>query len=276
MKKRSGRGGSKDEDSGRAGGAKDRPEDPAGGGLPPGVEGTRGPKDSAERARRHYAEQRGTEPVHAPTSEEALADESEPEADDVESRGSRETPEGTGEFDVRAGSFGETFDEAERSLAFEMMAPMDLGIDLEEDDESRVMRDGLGIQAITLAISGVRTASQAGTQVAFRRTGDALALVLDIAASQELVNSGRRFDANFQIIDYSTNAVRRSVWTRNSAFSLGTHFWISQGNNWGPAASYTTPEKWGLPVGLYALRGTIEVLGIGTFAFSSEHPFRVR
>lgn len=224
--------------------------------LPPGVEGTRGPKDSAEQARRHYMEQRGMEPIDAPTSgppvEEGGSDGAD---DDVPSRG---------------GSFGATFDDAERALALERLAPSEPAVD------GAAAADEVDVQALTVSISGARTSSQAGTQTAFLRTTDALALVLDVVASQDLVSSGRRFDANFQILDYQTNAVRRSVWTRNSAFSWGTHFWISQGNNWGPAGSYTTPEKWGLPVGVYALRGTIEVLGAGAFAYSVERQFRVR
>lgn len=248
------------DDTGRSGPQGTGPDD-TGEGYPPGVEGTRGPKDSAEQARRHFMGQRGIDPVDAPASggpgEGGQTAEPDAQAD--------------GDSPTREGSFGDTQEEADVALAVERLAPSD---SVGADDPAAAGE--VGVQAITVAITRVRTASQAGTQETFRRTGDALALVLDVAASQDLVDSGLRFDANFQILDYQTNTVRRSVWTRNSAFSWGTHFWISQGNNWGPASDYTTPEKWGLPVGVYALRGTIEVLGAGAFAFSAERTFRVR
>jgi hypothetical protein len=248
------------DDTTRSGPGGTGPEDEGEERLPPGVEGTRGDKDSAEGARRHFDEQRGLQPVAAPTSDEA-----------VQERGGG-SEDGDGEqFEGRSGSFGDTFAEAEAALAVEALLPPGA-----EAEEGAVAAD-VGVQAITVAISGARTASQAGTQNVFRRTTDALALVLDVVASQDLVNAGLRFDANFQIIEFTTNTVRRNVWTRNSPFSWGTHFWISQGNNWGPASAYTTPEKWDLPVGVYALRGTIEVLGgPGVFAFSAERQFRVR
>src|SRR5262249_61702890 len=58
-----------------------------------------------------------------------------------------------------------------------------------------------------ISISGVRTAGQAGTQSVFLLNTDALALVIDISATAALVGSGRLFDANFQIIEVSTNNV---------------------------------------------------------------------
>jgi hypothetical protein len=247
-----------DEITGRSGPQGTAPEEDAGQGFPTGIEGTRGPKDAAEQARRHFMGQRGIEPVDAPRSGDQVAPEGgEPDAEEG--------------FPAREGSFGETLDEAERALAVERLQPSD-----RQAADGPAIPDGVELQAITIAISGARTASQAGAQETFLRTVDALALVLDIVASQDLVNSGLRFDANFQVLDYQTNTVRRSVWTRNSPFAWGTHFWISQGNNWGPVSDYSTPEKWGLPVGVYALRGTIEVLGAGAFAYSAERPFRVR
>lgn len=244
-------------DTGKSGPQGSEPQDESGQGFPMGIEGTRGPKDSAEQARRHFMGQRGLEPVDAPGNDESRSG-------GTPAAGPDEDPPS------RHGSFGEDFDEVERALALELRGPA------ASDDAPGPAGGDVHVQAVTVALSGVRTASQAGAEVTFSRTGDALALVLDIAASQELVDSGLRFDANFQILDYSTNTVRRSAWTRNSPFAWGTHFWISQGNNWGPPASYTTPEKWGLPVGVYALRGTVEVLGAGAFAYSTERLFRVR
>jgi hypothetical protein len=131
--------------------------------------------------------------------------------------------------------------------------------------------------AFTLTITGISTNSQAGAQNAFLLNGDALTLVINIAVTQDIINAGHHFTAHFQIIEFATNNVKSDVVTANSAFSWGPNFWISRGNNWGPASSdYTTPAKWGLTAGLYFFRATVEVLGIGAFAASQELPFRVR
>jgi hypothetical protein len=167
---------------------------------------------------------------------------------------------------VRAGSLGATGKAAERFLA--KLAPVAVGAGAAQD----VMAAGF-----TLSITGVSSNSQAGAQNAFLLNSDALALVINISASQDIINAGYHFTAHFQIIEFATNNVRVDIATANSPFSWGPNFWISRGNNWGPAPSdYTTPAKWGLTAGLYAFRATVEVLGIGTFAASQELPFRVR
>lgn len=129
----------------------------------------------------------------------------------------------------------------------------------------------------TVQITGVRTASNGiGDRDVFRYSQDALALTLDIAANQDLLNLGLRFDAVFQIIDSRTNQVVRNDWYSNTAFQWGQYFWISLGNNWGPNASdYTTPEKWGLTRGVYYLRGAIMVRDANAFALSIKRWFRV-
>jgi photosystem II stability/assembly factor-like uncharacterized protein len=129
----------------------------------------------------------------------------------------------------------------------------------------------------TLQISGIRTASQSsGNQDSFRLTQDALTLVIDVSATQDLLNLGLRFDAIYQIIDSRTNRVVRQASMANTAFSWGRFFWISQGNNWGPApGDYTTPQKWGLGVGTYIFRALMSVRDTNTFAVSQRKWFRV-
>lgn len=168
--------------------------------------------------------------------------------------------------DMRGGSMGATSKAAEKYLA--KVAPIALG---------RGAPKGVTALAFTLSITGVSTNSQAGAQNAFLLNSDALALVINISVSQDIINAGYHFTAHFQIIEFATNNVKVDVPTANSAFSWGTNFWISRGNNWGPTANdYTTPAKWGLVTGLYMFRATVEVLGIGTFSASQELPFRVR
>jgi hypothetical protein len=130
---------------------------------------------------------------------------------------------------------------------------------------------------VSVRITGARTASQnSGNQDAFRLTQDALALTLDIAASPELVNIGQRFDAVFQIINPQTDKVVTQVWQNNVAFQWGQFFWISMGNNWGPApGNYTTPQKWGLAPGVYYFRGALMVQNSDAFALSANRWFRV-
>jgi hypothetical protein len=115
-----------------------------------------------------------------------------------------------------------------------------------------------------------------GDKDTFRLTQDALALTLDIAASPELVNIGQHFDALFEIVNSQTNKVVASVWFNNGAFQWGQFFWISEGNNWGPAPSdYSTPQKWGLTPGIYYFRGTILVQNANAYAVSPRRWFRV-
>jgi len=129
----------------------------------------------------------------------------------------------------------------------------------------------------SVQITGARTASNGSAdREVFRLNQDALALTLDIAATQDLLNLGLRFDAVFQILDSRTNQVVRQAWYSNSAFQWGRFFWISQGNNWGPNASdYTTPAKWGLQRGIYYFRGAILVRDTNAFAVSPNRWFRV-
>jgi hypothetical protein len=167
---------------------------------------------------------------------------------------------------VRAGSLGATSKTAERHLA--KVAPSILGAGAPKEAPAAVY---------TLSVTGVSSNSQAGAQNAFLLSNDALALVINISVSQDIINAGYHFTAHFQIIEFSTNNVKVDVATANSPFSWGPNFWISRGNNWGPTANdYTTPAKWGLAASLDSFRATVEVLGIGTFAASQELPFRVR
>lgn len=227
--------------------------------FPKGIEGPRGDKDAAESARRWYLEQRG------------LAAEGEPDSPgDVEMVAEPATVVSEEEeaIEPQGGSLGETYDEAEEMVALEL-PPLTRDVEIEAREVTAA--------AHSISIASVRTSSQAGTQTVFLRSTDALAFVIHLAASQALVDSGRKFDANFQIIEFATNTVKRNVWWRNINFSWGTHFWISQGNNWGPnPGDYTTPEKWGLGTGLYMYRATVEVQGLSLFSFSNEHVFRVR
>jgi len=168
---------------------------------------------------------------------------------------------------MRAGSIGATTKAAEKYLA--KVAPAVIG--------AGAAKDLISALAFTLNITGVSTNSQAGAQNAFLVNTDALALVINISASQDIITAGYHFTAHFQVIEFASNNVKVDVATANSPFSWGPNFWISRGNNWGPNASdYTTPAKWGLPLGLYSFRATVEVLGIGSFGASQELPFRVR
>lgn len=129
---------------------------------------------------------------------------------------------------------------------------------------------------LSLQISSVRTASNGtGDKPTFQHTTDALALTIDVAASPDLINLGEQFDAVYQIIDAKTNKVVKQV-TQTMNFSWGQFFWISSGNNWGPAASdFTTPQKWGIGPGVYYFRAALSVRNTNVFAVSSRKAFRV-
>ncbi|MBI4785211.1 MAG: hypothetical protein HY785_28480 [Oscillatoriophycideae cyanobacterium NC_groundwater_1537_Pr4_S-0.65um_50_18] len=129
----------------------------------------------------------------------------------------------------------------------------------------------------SIQISGARTASQGSANLdSFRLTQDALTLVLDLAATQDLYNLGLHFDAVFQIVDSRTNKVVKQVWWTDVGFNWGRFFWISQGNNWGPTPNdYTTPQKWGLATGVYFLRGAVLMKDSNAFAVSPKKWFRV-
>jgi hypothetical protein len=168
---------------------------------------------------------------------------------------------------AKAGASGATYEEAERLVAIE--TPLAPG-SLEALGEVPAL-------AVAISIAGVRTASQAGNQNVFLLNTDALTLVIDISATQDLVNSGAKFDATFQIIEYATDAVKVSNGWTGISFNWGTNFWLSMGNNWGPTpGDYTTPKKWGLTTGIYSVRGIVAVQGMNAFASSTEIPFRVR
>ncbi len=211
--------------------------------FPPGIEGTRGEKDSAWQAQKWREDQRsypGAEPGSGPAG--------------------------------RAGALGDTYDAATQRMA------QQLPYQLERPEPGRAAAAEFAAQTVGgISISGVRTASQAGNQSVFLLNSDALALVIDVTATAALVGSGRLFDANFQIIEFATNNVRVSQPTNNIAFNLGQFFWISRGNNWGPTqGDYTTPAEWGLSAGLYLFRATVAVQGIQDFAVSNDLVFRVR
>jgi hypothetical protein len=142
--------------------------------------------------------------------------------------------------------------------------------------------DGRGIWErqvadVSLVINNARTANQsAGNVDSFRLTQDALSLVMDVTASKYLVALGLKYDSIWQIVSAATNKVVRQVVNPNQPFSFGQFFWISMGNNWGPTAGdYTTPQKWGISVGLHYFRGAITVQNTNTFAISSRKWFRV-
>jgi hypothetical protein len=187
-----------------------------------------------------------------------------------------ETSTQTIQPETRAGAHGVTYDEAEQKLTQQLHYMLEMGE--QEGMATAALAPEFEAQAAGgIAVAGVRTASQAGNQNVFLLNADALALVIDITATQALVSSGRRFDANFQIIEFATNNVRVNQAWNSIAFSWGTNFWISQGNNWGPNPSdYTTPAKWGLAAGLYMFRATLAVQGAPDFAVSGEAVFRVR
>ena len=127
---------------------------------------------------------------------------------------------------------------------------------------------------VSLLINNARTADQSvGNVDSFRHTQDALALVMDVAASAELVNLGLNYDAVFQILDVRTNKVVRQSFINNGTFNWGQYFWISMGNNW--AAPYDTPERWGLAAGIYCFRGAIMARNANAFTMPRETWFRV-
>lgn len=169
----------------------------------------------------------------------------------------------------RGGALGVTLDEAAQNLSALIATPA---------AETLEMADGLEAAPNgTISVAGMSTNSQAGAQNTFLRTSDALAFVMSISAGSDLVSAGYRFNAYFQVVEFNTNnVVIHRAWNNNNAFSWGTDFWISLGNNWGPPANYETPAKWGLNVGLYMLRGIVEVVGHPAFNVSAELPFRVR
>ncbi len=100
----------------------------------------------------------------------------------------------------------------------------------------------------SLRITGVRTVNQRGENATlFDPISDALALMLDLAASADLLALPTpAWTASFQIIQPRTDTVvLEQTW--GGSFNWGQWFWISLGNNWGPGPNdYTTIERWGL------------------------------
>jgi hypothetical protein len=113
-----------------------------------------------------------------------------------------------------------------------------------------------------LKIDGVRTMNQSGQNAAlFDPFNDALSLTLDIHASADLLTlSVVSYTAEFQIFDPHTHEVVVSRYS-GGPFAWGPYFWISMGNNWGPPASYQTPERWGLSWVTNSIFGRLRCLG---------------
>ncbi len=133
------------------------------------------------------------------------------------------------------------------------------------------------VNDVSINISSVRTANNSQGDIDHFRYGqDALAFVIDIAATQDLIDLDLKYDAYFQVIDPRTNRVIKNIVNRDSAFTHGRFFWISRGNNWGPNASnYTTPQKWGLSRGTYIFRAAVSVRDTDAFAVSPNKWFIV-
>jgi hypothetical protein len=120
----------------------------------------------------------------------------------------------------------------------------------------------------SLIIDSIRTMNQFGDNATmFQPFSDALTLTMDLTASPDLAAGtnafGFSFEAIFQIIGAASDTVIvQQTW--HHGFEWGRYFWISQGNNWGPAPTdYTTPEKWELTnfdpqVEMYGFRGIIK------------------
>lgn len=277
-------------DSGSGGPAGDEPTDGPGAGDPWDEKGTvgnyGGPKDSAEQAKAWFEEQRtmGRDSDVSDNNESSDQDETialdddqeyfedltaevalDGDAADADAVASADDVAAADDLGSRSGTEDEIplHDESEADLASLDVASLDV--------EPALVDTAHG----GIDITGVGTNSQAGRRNVFRRTSDALAFVINVSASQAIVNSGRRFDADYIIVRVEDNRVARRVRRGNSPFSWGRFFWISQGNTW-DAANYETPAKWGFGNGLYIFRATIQVRGLSAFATSGDWVFRVR
>jgi hypothetical protein len=121
-------------------------------------------------------------------------------------------------------------------------------------------------------IDAVRTMNQNGVRSVFSWNEDPLALVIDISVAEGPLDSGIRFDANFQLVDHATNNVRKDIWSRGLRPQPGRNFSVCQGNNWD-----MTPQRWGLCVGLYLFRAILEIEQLDFFCSSEGGSlFRVR
>ena len=126
-----------------------------------------------------------------------------------------------------------------------------------------------------LRLRRVRTRNQNGDATHFRLHEDALILVVDIAASEDLLKANIDYNANFQILDRSNNSVVKDYWMRELRFDHGNDFWIYMGKAGSCAEEYVTPHRWGLDPGLYGFRAVLEIDALGTLCRSDETMFRV-
>jgi len=130
-------------------------------------------------------------------------------------------------------------------------------------------------QSVGIRVVGLRALSHNGEQSVFQLHTDALKLVIDLAASDEWLNSALRFDADFQLVDMLSGRVRLDVWSRQLGVQWGRFFWIALGNNSGPdPRHFTTPAVWGLDPGLYIFRCLIEFGS--TVVHSPVHQIAIR
>ena len=254
-----------------------------------GTSGTYGgTKDSAEQAKAWHDEQRrfgsddtmtetrtsDEEPIDMVDAEAQFLDVTDSAAldgEDTEHAGDADADDapGDGGFEVRSGAEDDPWPPT--------------GDEAGDSDDAALPGDEVGGPSpmlIDTAFEGVDitsldTGSQAGPRTVFLRSTDALALVIRIGASQAIVDSGRRYDADYVIVRHSDNRVVRHLRQANAAFSHGRFFWISMGNTWN-AAAYDTPERWGLGTGIYTFQATLQVIGTDAFATSGDHLFRVR
>ena len=129
-----------------------------------------------------------------------------------------------------------------------------------------------------VSIIGLDALGLTGPQAVFRMHEDALVLRIEIRTDTSLTTSETHFDANFQLLEYATNAVAKDSWWRGLTLQGGTAFSLSQGNNQGPDASdYTPPGAWGLKPGLYVFRALIEIPALNVICQSNRSVlFRVR
>jgi hypothetical protein len=101
-------------------------------------------------------------------------------------------------------------------------------------------------------------------------------LKADIRVDGDPVDSEVSFNANFQLVEYATNAVAHNSWSHGLTLQYGTEFSISQGDL-GSQEPDSTPAKWGLKRGLYSFRALIEIPASGVFCVSDRPVvFRVR
>lgn len=114
-------------------------------------------------------------------------------------------------------------------------------------------------------ITALRTMSRNRVRSVFSWDEDPLALVIDTHVSEESLKTGTCLNANFQLIDYATNRVRKDIWSP-VAPAKGQTFSIWQGD-----MLETTPARWGLGVGLYLFRAILEIEKPEYFSLSQSN-----